>query len=40
MRKRVAKKILKNRDKLNYKPNQINEAEKIMKKFETKAEKK
>ena len=32
MKKRVAKKIIKNRDKLNYKAQQIAEAEKKLKK--------
>ena len=32
MKKRIAKKILKNKDKLNYSPRQIAEAEKKMSK--------
>jgi len=35
MNKRVAKKIIKNKDKLNYKPQQIAEAEKKLKKQKT-----
>ena len=33
MRKRVALKILKNKDRLRYKPSQIREAEKIARKY-------
>jgi len=36
MKKRVAKKILKNKDKLNYAPNQLVKAEKKSKKIEKK----